>query len=116
MPNSYQERSRDSLALATKHLAKGSLRQASGKGWDAVCQMTRAVAKERGWKYGNRTLLFRVVDRLAVETEERQLIVDFLSARALDWNRYEGWMDRGNVEGGMRQVKRFVNRLEALLD
>ena len=92
------------------------LRQASEKGWGAASQIVKAVAEERGWEHnGVIGSLHRAVDSLVAETSDDEIQAQFSSANSLHINFYEGWLDRDTVAFHLRQVARFIDKVEALL-
>jgi hypothetical protein len=104
------------LEKAHDALAQGDLRQASEKGWGASAQIAKAVAARRGWQHQSHAALFTVVSRLARETGDRSLQVNFHAANSLHYNFYEDWMDHESVEAGLDQVREFVQGMEGFLE
>ena len=109
---SYAGMSRAYLAQADQELARNDLGQASEKAWGAVATIVKAVASQRGWNHWSHSSLYYVVDRLVDELQDDLLKDLFLGAGSLHTNFYEGWLERTNVESGVRQAARFVARLE----
>ena len=81
----------------------------------AAAQAVKAVAEARGWRHKSHRDLFRAIDRLAEEADDRQLGTLFHSASALHSNFYEGWMPQGLVADGLSKVADLVKKLETLL-
>ncbi len=104
------------MTKAWAYLDEGDLLQASEKGWGEAAQAVKAVAEARGWRHKSHRDLFRAVDRLAEEVDDRQFGVLFHSASALHTNFYEGWMPRGLVADGLSKVDDLVKGLETLHD
>jgi hypothetical protein len=102
------------LARAEESAAQDDLLQASEKGWGAAAHMVKGVAQRRGWRHDGHRELYQVVNRLAQETEDRQIRVLFNSASALHSNFYENWMPKEMVEDSLAQVREFVRKLEGL--
>ena len=75
----------------------------------------KAVAEERGWEHRGHWQLHDVVSLLVEETGDRELRTLFAVANHLDINFYEGWLDRDTVAFHIRQVTRFIEKVEALL-
>ncbi len=111
----YMEASVLLLAQAEAELAAGDVRQASEKGWGAAAQAVKAVAEQRDWPHRSHTGLFRVVERLTRETEDDQITILFEVANALHQNFYENWQTEDNVDRALSAVRRFVEKLSALL-
>jgi hypothetical protein len=106
--------SRELLDKAEEALVQGDLLQSSEKGWGAAAHMVKSVAQRRGWRHNGHRELYQVVNRLAEETEDRQIRILFNSASALHSNFYENWMPREMVHDSLSQVKEFVQKLEEL--
>ena len=111
----YRDQSRAYLEQANEELAKEDLLQASEKGWGAASQIVKAVAEERGWEHRGHRQLHDAVSLLVVETGDEELRLLFSVANHLHINFYEGWLDRDAVEFNLRQVTRFIEKVEALL-
>ena len=114
--NGYWKKSRVYLTQAEEELARDDLCQASEKGWGAAASIVKAVASERRWGHRSHPALFRVVDRLTVETRDEELRTQFALAGMLHTNFYEGWLARPAVEAHLVKVTRFVERMEGLLN
>ena len=112
----FREQSRAFLEQAFLELEAGDLRQASEKGWGAAAQMVKAVAAERGWQHGTHRLLYGVMDRITVETQDVALRLGFESANTLHANFYEGTQGRDSVESYLHEVRTFVDTAEQLLN
>lgn len=111
----YHEASRALLAQAESELASGDVRQASEKGWGAAAQMVKAIAEERGWDHGSHRLIWRAVNRLATESGDEEIHRLFRTANHLHINFYEDVDTAAHVADGLGDVRRFVDRLEALV-
>ena len=68
--------------------------------------------KKKGWQHNSHRELYQIVNRLAQETGERQIRVQFNSASALHSNFYEQWMPKEMIEDGLLEVREFLARLE----
>ena len=110
----YREASRPLLAQAMGEWESGDLRQASEKGWGAAAQMVKAAAVRRGWQHNNHPSLYVVADRLAGEVGDDDISTLFRAASALHINFYENWLDAEGVERGLRDVDRFLDKIEPL--
>ncbi len=110
----YQQRSRELLTKAYQELDE-DLGQASEKGWGAAAEMVKAVAEQRGWEHRNHRSLYDAVRRLRRETGDGELIRLFDHASALHTNFYEDWDDREDVVSRIREVERFVDKVESLI-
>ena len=112
----YQEKSRIFLAQAHEELAKGDLKHASAKGWDAAAQILKAIAEERGWPHATHTELHRTMNALFLETRDSELLLQFTGASQLFINSIEDWYPAILVENGLQQVNRFMEIGGALLN
>ena len=112
----HRDQSRVYLEQAKEELRNGELLQASEKGWGAAAQIVKAVAEERGWEHNGHWQLHRAVDSLVAETGDEELQVQFSSANSLHTNFYEGLLSRDTIAFHLRQVERFVEKVEALLE
>ncbi len=112
-PN-YQRRSRELLTKAYQELDE-DLGQASEKGWGAAAEMVKAVAEQRGWEHRHHRLLSQIVIRLRRETGDMELDSLFDHASSLHGNFYEDTYDRAAVEWRIREVERFVDKVESLI-
>ena len=106
--------SRELLAKAQEALNQDDLLQASEKGWGAAADMVKGLAEKRRWPHNGHRELYQIVNRLAQETGERQIRVQFNSASALHSNFYEQWMPREMIEDGLIEVRELLARLEEL--
>ena len=111
----YRDQSRAYLEQANEELARDDLRQASEKGWGAASQIVKAVAEERGWEHRGHWELHNVVSLLVEESGDDELRTLFAIANHLYINFYEGWLDRDTVAFHLRQVTKFIEKVEALL-
>ena len=103
-------------AVPTRSSSNGDLLQASEKGWGAASQIVKAVAEDRGWEHRGHWYLHRAVDSLVAETGDEEIQAQFSSANSLHINFYEGLLSRDTVAFHLRQVTRFIEKVEALLD
>ena len=112
----YREDSRHLLQQARSELAVGDVHQASEKGWGAAAQIVKAVANERGWRHRSHVLLGDAVDTIADEAGDEDISRLFDVASALHVNFYEDWSSARRVRRGLRDVERFLDKLEPLID
>ena len=108
----YRIASRQLLAQGFTELASGDARQASEKGWGAAAQMLKAVAEQRGWQHNSHGALYRVVDRLVQETNDREIHNLFHVANGLHVNFYENWATDASIENGLQDMERLLDKLE----
>ena len=110
----YSSTSRDFLARARAYLDQDDLLQASEKGWGAAAQMVKCIAESRGWRHDGHRDLWRVVNRLADETGDRELRTSFGLAGFLHTNFYEGWLPHEAVGDHLTKVEELLAKLERL--
>lgn len=113
--STYSVAARGLLEQANRELAAGDPRQASEKGWGAAAQIIKAVADSRGWQHTSHVLLRQAVTRLVQETGDEQIFNLFGVASSLHVNFYENWSPPEEVEAGLRDVSRFLDKLEPLV-
>ena len=112
----HSETSEAFLTKARAYLADGDLLQASEKGWGAAAQTVKAAAEERGWRHQSHGDLFQIVERLADEADDDELLGLFHVANSLHQNFYEGWQTDRLVDAGLAGIEEFVRRLDLLSD
>jgi len=112
----YAEQGRIYLAQAYEELERGDLSQAAEKGWGAAAQLVKAAADERGLPHNSHGFLYRAVGILVDETGDDILRQGFMIARGLHGNFYEGGDASPHILSSLRDVERFVERMEGLLN
>ncbi len=113
---SYRAQSRVFLVKASEDLEKGDIPMASENGWGAAVVVVKAMAHKRGWDHFVEKLIYDIVDRLAEETGDHDLKLLFASADKLQTNFYEDHLSRVDVEILLKDVARFVAKVERLID
>ena len=111
----YQRDSRHLLTQVRSELAMGDVRQASEKGWGASAQIVKAVAEGRGWDYGGHRQLHTVVRRLQQEPGNPEMTRLFQIANSLHCNFYEDVQEASAVAQALKDVDRFLTKLEPLI-
>jgi hypothetical protein len=111
----YQDASRALLAQGFIELEQGDLRQASEKGWGAAAQMLKSIAEQRGWDHNGHRLIRRVASRLAYETGDNEIRRLYRVADSLHINFYEDLDTTADVESGLEDVGRLLDKLEPLI-
>ena len=112
--NGYLNASHHLLDQARSEFDSGDLRQASEKGWGAAAQIVKAVAEQRGWEHSTHRLLFKIVNDLAEETGDNELVGEFGFAHNLHVNFYENWFSSQFVGLYLDHVQHFIRSLESL--
>ena len=103
------------LAQAYEELEKGDLAQASEKAWGAAAQMLKAIAEERGWRHHSHRDLYYNIELLERETGGADIVDLFGACNYLHLNFYEDTYSVRFIERQIKQVERFVDRVEGLL-
>ena len=83
--------------------------------WCAAAHCAKATANQYGWSNVSHDDLFRVVERLARRLSETGLNVEFKAASNLHKNMYEGRMSARQLTRAETTIRRFVNRMSAIL-
>ena len=112
----YQQAARTLLDQAFEDLYAGDLPQASKKGWEAANHMLKAVAQQRGWEYQNTAAYYRVAMKIVAETGEDQIRSWSAVASGLHQNFYENLASHLVIKGGLKNVRKLIDRLEQLLE
>ena len=97
---------------AERELADGDRLQASEKAWGAVAHRLKAIANRRGWKYDTHRQVYGIVERLADEAEEPQLLRDlFYVANGLHKNYYVDSVPLEDLEHQLSRVRALIDML-----
>ncbi len=110
----YQDAAHHLLQQAQSELAAGDTRQASEKAWGAATQIVKFACEQRGWQHRNYRALNRAVDRLQEESGDPELRPLFRAANTMHVNFYEDSEIPGWVAAGLEDVRRFIDKLDAL--
>ena len=110
----YETACRTLFAQAERELEQGDTRQAGEKGWGAAAQAVKALCERRGWRHRNYRALETAIRRLQDETGDLELCPLFRSAKFLHINFYEEDQSAEAIAGGLEDVRRFIDKLEAL--
>jgi uncharacterized protein (UPF0332 family) len=100
---------------AEELLVKKDYVQVSEKAWDAAAQIVKAVAAREGRELRSHGELHREVARIAKELGDEEVRMLWQSAGMLHQNFHENWLPGEMVEGNIRDVKRFIEKLRQLL-
>ena len=103
------------LAQAYEELTKGDLAQASERAWGAAAQILKAIAEERGWRHHSHRDLYYNIELLERETGGADIVDLFGACNYLHLNFYEDTYSVRFIERQIKQVERFVDRVEGLL-
>ena len=97
-------------------MEKGDYVQASEKFWGAAATLVKSVAAKRGTNIRSHDGLYKFVDRLSGELEDRELPRLFATASLLHQNFYEDWLPPRMVVNFGEAIKQLVEKLEALME
>ena len=110
----YQAGCRSLIEQAQVELEAEDYRQSAEKAWGAAAQAVKAVCADRGWRHGSHRRLRVAAKRLAQETGDAEINLLFKAANLLHVNFYEDAYNREEVSDGIEDVRRFIDKLEAL--
>ena len=104
------------LADAKREFAAGDTLQASEKMWGAAAHAIMAVAQQRGWPFGNHRVMINAARRVASDQNDEALLAGLYAARLFHSNFYHGHMDDEELEPTANDVRRFVDKMLALVE
>ena len=107
----YQSLSEKYLTEAKEFLSKGDLVQASGKFWGATALTIKMVGAKRGLKLEKHGSLWSLVDTLAKESGDRDLLRFFGEANIFHRNFYENEMTETAVETLAEDIEKLIDTL-----
>ena len=107
----YQALSDKYLEEAKELLSKGDLIQASEKFWGATASAIKMVGAKRGLKLKKHGSLWSLVDTLAKESRDRDILRFFGEANTLHRNFYENEMTETAVETLAEDIEKLIERL-----
>lgn len=110
----YETACQTLFAQAERELAQGDARQAAEKGWGAAAQAVKAVCESRGWDHVSHRDLRMAATELSRETGDREIRVLFEAANTLHKNFYEDFYNVDEVGESLIDVRRFIDKLDAL--
>jgi nucleotide-binding universal stress UspA family protein len=105
--------SRNFLRQAREELATGDLLQASEKSWGAAAHAVKAAAEKRRWFSEADWKLRRVVNVIAAEQGDNDIVAYYLTARDAHFNFYHHEFDYMTVEYAINAAADLVAKLEA---
>ena len=104
------------LEKSDQYFAEGDLLQGSEKTWGAVAHAVMAFAQQKGWDFGDHRALKIAARRLADEHDDPSLELAFGVAEKFHANFYHKFMQDYEFDRDRPAVRRFVERVRALLD
>ena len=105
----------DFLQESDREFAEGKTLQASEKLWGAAAHSVMAIAQQRGWQFGTHYELKMSAERLANEHDEPIIAAGFSDAEKFHANFYHGFMEDFQINADRPKVRRFVERVSALM-
>ena len=101
------------MAHAWEQLAAGDRLQASEKAWGAIAHQLKVIAKARGLKYTTHRDVFPIMERIAAETDDPELVAAlFATARGLHQNFYADTMPLKSLKGDIELTQKLLAILE----
>jgi len=100
------------LREAEEFLERGDSVQAGEKAWGTAAQMLKVVAARRGRELRSHSMLWEFVEELSKELEDEELLTLWHVANSLHVNFYESWATLHAVERGLKDIKRFIEKLK----
>ncbi len=105
----------DFLQEADREFAEGNTLQASEKLWGAAAHSVMAIGQQRGWQFDTHYDLKMAVKRLANEYDDPMIAGGVLAAEMFHANFYYGFMEDFQIDADRPKVRRFVERINALM-
>lgn len=102
------------LREAEEFLRKGDGVQAGEKAWGAAAQTVKVVAAKRGKELRSHSMLWEFVEELSTELNDEELLTLWHVANSLHVNFYESWAPLHAVERGVRDVEKFIEKLNVV--
>ena len=110
------ETAQDFLVKSDRYFDEGDVLQGSEKIWGAAAHVVMAAAQQNGWPFGDHRSLKIAVRRLADEHDEPYLDAAFGVAEKFHANLYHKFMQDYEFDEDRPIVRRFVERIQSLLD
>lgn len=112
----HKDTARKFLADAEREFAAGENLQASEKMWGAAAHAIMAVAQDKGWPSGRHRALLGAARRIADELDDGDLRAGLSAARLFHSNFYHDHMEEEELEPTAEDVRRFVDKMLALVE
>jgi len=100
---------------AEDFLKRGDYVQASEKAWGAASQIVKAIAVKEGKELRSHGELHKYIVKIVKENRDEEIRLLWQSAGMLHQNFYENWLPKEMVEGNIKDVKKFIEKLKQLL-
>jgi len=105
----------DFLQEADREFAEGRTQHASAKLWGAATHAVMSISQQRGWQSDTHYDLKMAAERLAVEFDNPMIAGEFSVAEKFHANFYYGFMEDFQIREDRLIVRRFVERINALM-
>lgn len=112
----YLEKSKALMKQAYADLEADDLYYAAENGWNAVLEILKAVAEERGWEHGSERQILIASSKLASEAQSPTLRNRFDAAIMLRTYSGEGWLERDWIKGNLDEARDYVAEVEGLVN
>ena len=83
--------------------------------WGAGSHVVIVAAQQRGWDFGDHRSLKAAVQRLSQESGDKSLRSEFVAAEHCHANFYHKFMQDYAIDASRPIVRRFVERVQALV-
>lgn len=112
----HQKTAREFLVASDQEFEAGDILQGSEKLWGAATHAVMAAALRREWPCNSHRAMNNAVQRLAQETGDRQLPVQFSVAEKFHINFYHNAVPDFQIETDRPTVHQFVDRMLSLVE
>ena len=111
----HEQTAREFLAASDREFEAGDLLQASEKLWGAASHAVMAAALQREWPCNSHRAMNNAVQKIAQETGDNQLTLQFSVAEKFHINFYHNAVPDFQVENDRPTVHEFVDRMLSLV-
>ena len=110
----HTDTSRRFIEQAEDELRRGDRLQASEKAWGAAAHAVKSIAEREGWPHERHGHLYDAIFMIRDSTGDKEIESLFRLAGGLHQNFYEGWYDHDAIATGITEVKRLIDKLDAV--
>ncbi len=110
----HTDTSRRFIEQAEDELRRGDRLQASEKAWGAAAHAVKSIAEREGWPHERHGHLYDAIFMIRDSTGDKEIESLFRLAGGLHQNFYEGWYDEDAIATGITEVKRLIDKLDAV--
>ena len=111
-----KETARKFLSDAEREFAAGDTLQASEKMWGAAAHAIMTVAQQRGWPFGNHSVIISAALRIASELDDGDLRAGVATAQLFHINFYQDNIEPEHLEPYTGFVRLYVDKMLALVE